>query len=861
MRRSWIALISVLLSVAVERPSFAQKGSAGETEERLRLADSLQDKGALQESRAIYEAVVKALEVGQPSPQLGHALNGLSNISSSQGNYQEAVEFARRSEAVYEKLGDFKGRAYALNSQGIAEGELGRYPDAQHSFRKALAFSQSQDDKLTTVRTLSNLGNAYYFPGQYLEALRSYEAASAILEKNHGEKWSEYWRELTQINEATLYQRLGRYDKALDIYKRVEASSQSLSASDRAHMLANLGALYRRLGDPWKALETYRTAARFYESQHDADGELSVLKNIGIVYALDNADLKSAELVFRQSLSRAIATKNQREEMQAHLYLGETLLRKQELSGARHEFTLAFSQAKALNTPEEQWKALYGIAQIEQLSGEMKEAEAGYRQAIGVIENTRAQLQLSALRVEFLGDKRDAYDALIDLLLKKNDVTGAFSFLERSRARNFQDRLNNGQGAASLPLTLEEVQQYLAPSTVLLEFWTSKNQIGVIWCTRDEYGAAQKQLSQDQSNNVVHFLREAPGNLSDNWRQQVEILSEILPSDLPPWPDVRSMFIVPDGWLSTVPFELASTRNGPAFIDRFDISYLPTAALLRRGKARRNSLHWPWQRQLVAFGDPMAQAKQDHDNGFESGGELQRLPYAAEEIRSIAGLAHGRTQIFIREADRKSDFLAGNAKGASLLHVASHAFADADNPEGSRIEFSPAGDRGNADYVFLRELYDLDLSGIDLATLSACDTERGKMIRGEGVQAFGRALLFAGSKSALTTMWRVDDQATKEFMKQFYYFAIHEHQPKAQALRSAKLRFLHSGTPLANPAYWAAFVLNGNGADPVPRFLSWTEIAVAPAAVVVIGALVALGISRYRRGIHRIDRSQRAITQ
>jgi tetratricopeptide (TPR) repeat protein len=275
-------------------PAAGERPSVSDIDGNLQRADSLQDRGSIQEARVLYESVVKALDEGQPSAQFGHALNGLSNVSSSQGNYEDAVKFAKRADAVYEKLGDVQGRAYALNSEGIAEGELGQYSKAQNTFLKALTFSQSKDDKLTTVRTLNNLGNVYYFPGQYLEALRSYEAAGDILEMNPGEKWSAYWRDITQINEATLYQRLGRYETALETYKRVEASSHTLSASDRAHMLTNLGALYRRLGDPWKALETYRASAKLYEKQHDADGELSVLKNIGIVYALDQADLKSA---------------------------------------------------------------------------------------------------------------------------------------------------------------------------------------------------------------------------------------------------------------------------------------------------------------------------------------------------------------------------------------------------------------------------------------------------------------------------------------------------------------------------------------------------------------------------------------
>jgi hypothetical protein len=130
------------------------------------------------------------------------------------------------------------------------------------------------------------------------------------------------------------------------------------------------------------------------------------------------------------------------------------------------------------------------------------------------------------------------------------------------------------------------------------------------------------------------------------------------------------------------------------------------------------------------------------------------------------------------------------------------------------------------------------------------------MIRGEGVQAFSRALLSAGSRSALTTLWRVNDQPTSEFMKQFYYFALVQHQPKAEALRSAKLKFLHSDTPLQNPAHWAAFVLNGNALDALPVFVSWSQItgAVSLAAIVVL-SVVFLIRSRQGRRIHRVHSS------
>ncbi len=179
-------------------------------------------------------------------------------------------------------------------------------------------------------------------------------------------------------------------------------------------------------------------------------------------------------------------------------------------------------------------------------------------------------------------------------------------------------------------------------------------------------------------------------------------------------------------------------------------------------------------------------------------------------------MSAGRARLYLRDSDRKPDFKQYSGSRASLLHVSTHAIADMDNPERSRLLFSPdrAGEPNN--YLFLKELYDLDLRGVSLATLSACDTERGQLQPGEGVQAFSRALLAAGSRSALTTLWRVPDQPTSAFMQQFYYYLLKKHKTKAEALRLTKLDFLRAGGELSHPRFWAAFVLNGEGREPVP---------------------------------------------
>ena len=112
------------------------------------------------------------------------------------------------------------------------------------------------------------------------------------------------------------------------------------------------------------------------------------------------------------------------------------------------------------------------------------------------------------------------------------------------------------------------------------------------------------------------------------------------------------------------------------------------------------------------------------------------------------------------------------------------------------------------------------------------------MVRGEGIQSFSRAFLSSGAEATLTTLWRVADRPTADFMKLFYQ-RLAKGDSKAQALRVAKLSFLRSGQDLAQPRYWAAFVLNGDGQTPVRAFVSWWWA--------VSGAMLAAGVTALAR--------------
>jgi CHAT domain-containing protein/tetratricopeptide (TPR) repeat protein len=848
-QKSFILIFVLTLAFLAPAAVFSQPAADGQFKAQMEKAKTLRNAGASEEARKIYESVLPPLRTQGPSQELVDTLNNLSDIATMAGQYDRAVLLSRESVTACQNMHDKNCEAQAHGDAGLALSNAGNYDEAATELDLGLNLTRETKNAETAVFILNNLGGVYYYQAKYSEALRTYESALQDVEKSGDEEWKATWRQITLLNLATLYQRLGNDQRAIAIYTDIIAHPKKLSPRDVAHIDANMGALYRRLGDTGQAIVFYGYADEYYAKEKDTDGELAVLKNKGIVQALDLGHLQEALNTFDGARVLAEKTKNQREVMQTLLYRGETLYRMGKLREAEREFAKALASAEQLGTVEEQWKAVNAMGKIALQRGQRDVAEAKFRDAIKRIESLRSQLQLSRLKSDFLADKRDVYDALIKLLLERNDAASAFAFMERSRARVFQDRFFGGNISPDA-LTLRSIQGRLDPKTALIEFWAGAEGLAAIWVTRDSAGITQNHFSSDEMDELGKFISRLPDNLGKDWQKGFQKIGDMLPKGITPFADSNysHVLIVPDGFLSLVPFELVSTASGKPLLESRDVAYLPSAVLLLRGALKNASaIRLPWQPQLVGFGDPQVIGTGESSLTNARDG-MEQLPASGEEIRTIARLSAGRVQLFLGPQDQKRSFFKSARSGAALLHVSTHAVADMDDPERSRLLFSPeeAGQPNN--YIFLKELYDLDLRGMSLATLSACDTERGRLVPGEGIQAFSRALLAAGSRSALTTLWRVPDQPTSEFMQHFYYFLLKKHKSKSEALRLTKLEFLHSGTGLSHPRFWAAFVLNGDGAEPVPRFIPWQALAM-PFPVIALIIFFYLRMRKKRKSV------------
>jgi CHAT domain-containing protein len=111
------------------------------------------------------------------------------------------------------------------------------------------------------------------------------------------------------------------------------------------------------------------------------------------------------------------------------------------------------------------------------------------------------------------------------------------------------------------------------------------------------------------------------------------------------------------------------------------------------------------------------------------------------------------------------------------------------------------------------EVAAMDLSGVQWAVLSACDTGIGQLMPGEGVSGLRRAFQVAGASTVIMSLWKVEDASAREWMQALYEARLLEGLDTAEAVRKASVSFLTHRRDegySTHPFFWAAFVAAGD---------------------------------------------------
>ncbi|HXU10572.1 MAG TPA: CHAT domain-containing tetratricopeptide repeat protein [Candidatus Binatia bacterium] len=339
--------------------------------------------------------------------------------------------------------------------------------------------------------------------------------------------------------------------------------------------------------------------------------------------------------------------------------------------------------------------------------------------------------------------------------------------------------------------------------------------------------------------------RRGIGGLTGGDRSVGERLQALRNVLVPPsvWTRVstrKEIVIVPDGSLCALPFEAlvigpGGQGGGPRYwLDAGPpLRYAPSASILREITRRVETAGPRASRGQAALSvsDPAyapratapperaaATAGRRREGGSDFLGPLERLPGTAMETRNIRAALDGTAEVTVLEGrDAREPEVRRQLPGKRFLHLATHGLVEerSGNLFAALALAPPAGGaaRGEDDGLLeLAEIYDLRLD-CDLAVLSACRTNVGQSVAGEGIFALSRGFLVAGARRVIASQWSVDDASTAELVGQLFRgLAAADRAGSgieyAKVLRDAKRR-IRARAEWAEPFYWAPFVLTG----------------------------------------------------
>jgi CHAT domain-containing protein len=326
--------------------------------------------------------------------------------------------------------------------------------------------------------------------------------------------------------------------------------------------------------------------------------------------------------------------------------------------------------------------------------------------------------------------------------------------------------------------------------------------------------------------------------------------------------DKRPVFIAPDAGLNLISFAGLLDTSGTYLIEKYPLHYLTAGRDVLRLKDRDKP-----GSGLVAFGDPDYDAPvaarrgagNDVQSAIQSGNGPSNIRSACGNLKDIkvGRLFNTRQEVDSVAEYWKQDYMNEpaavytgaraseenfkvNARGKRAVHLATHGyfiqneclpkqsgkalgeasihvfgenpllqsglFLAGSNLHGAGTEQSQSDDG----VVTALEVSSLDLRGVELVTLSACETALGEVRQGEGVYGLRRAFQLAGARTVVSALWRVPDNETKALMKTFY---AQKSTTYPALMQKVALEHIHDLRVIGRPTHpysWGGFIATGD---------------------------------------------------
>ena len=683
-----------------------------------------------------------------------------------------------------------------------------------HRHQELAEYYLAQDDSQRAKEHFEQALMCFEEPLNLMQDVLSKPASRVILDVNHGKTLVTCRRQIPELLNAigAVHHSQGNLDSAQDYYQRAFDKASEVGWEDTlTNVHINLGMLCQ----VWNNHE---------EAIHHFDQGLDICKGQRTLGAY-------AKLHFKRALS--------------YRALGRLVEAKSDLE----ECVQIYEEFRPAVLDDESRKLRVGATYLvfyEKLIEVLHMLEEN-ELAFWYAEKSKAQALLDILTIPDRGFGADVDPSLIEheqrirheletLYASAEDSSQTKEAIEQKLDELTQVRerirLSSPRYAALAhpdSLTVDKTQrELLADDTLLVEYFVG-TEASYLWVvSQGSFTAYKLSITQSELAHKIDTLRWQIGKViygmqSDTdalckelYRLLIEPVGAILSS-------VQRLIIVPDGPLYYLPFEIllrnASENNEVSteyekytrrLFYTYPISYissttalLTTRTLTSTGRTSDGTLG-----DLVAFGDP--------DLGNKE--KFQSLPDSGLEAQRIVAMFGPKSRYLLGKEATKENALRELPK-YKMIHLATHAHVRDKYPALSHIVFAQANSNQTAkalpERLYTYEIFSLPLQA-KLVVLSACDTARGELQRGEGVIGLTRAFLYTGAQAVVSNVWAVSDSSTAILMERFYSCLI-EGEPVDKALRNARLDLIRHtfdsehDTTYDSLYFWAPIMIFGDG--------------------------------------------------
>ncbi len=814
-----------------------------------------------------FNAAKKIFEDTDLTENLGY-LKTISNqglLYATMGRFTQAEGFTAGALDIRKtRFGEGNiGIAASLNNYGVLHYNLGRYNEAEKTLAQAVNIIDGNNlrSSMPYAIVVNNQAMLFQAIGRFEQAEKALMDAIDVAEKLQSKKSKNHLKFLSNL--ALLYQQMGKFPEAETIYLSMEKRLGKTNP-DYASMLNNQAGLYMLMAKSEKVEDLLKRSASIYKTSFGEENPAyaKVISDLGNFYRL-NARYPEALPLLEKALStrEKMLGKNhphyvQSQEDLAIFYWKNGAFDKayttyRELMDKSLEFINTYFPPMSEAEKTKYWDILaprfqrfYNFA-MEAVPAKPEIIKDVYDYQIA----TKALLLNSTNKI-----KQNIFTSGDGILIKdyvtwvdqkeqlarlyaysKNELKAqkinldsterATNAMEKSLSERSKDF---SQGYSAAKTKYSDIRNLLADNEVMVEIIRVKK---------------FDQAFTSESKYVVLILKKGVGNpkmvVLENGQQletryakyyrnaiQQKVTDDYSYDQY--WAPIdkelqnkKVIFVSPDGVFNQLNINTLRKPAGDYVINRYDVTILGNSKDLIGIKGKK-SLAPKKNATLLGFPDyggsavkPLPGTKLEIDGISKllkaSGYQVNLLTDASAseaKLKSLKGplLLHIATHGYFLEDVEKSGSAFGiqmeNANENPLLRSGIMLAGAAKTVSGTSMPNLSSNDNG---ILTAYEAMNMNLEGTNLIVLSACETGLGEVKAGEGVYGLQRAFLVAGADALIMSLWKVDDAATQQLMKNFYTNWI-KIGNKPKAFKQAQLQLM---AQYKEPYFWGAFIMMG----------------------------------------------------